>query len=122
MNESGLGDGTYGYRVQACNTSGCSGWSATQSTQVIFPPAMPASLTGYTEPDPDLLGSRYFYINWSAVSGATYYELQQSWNGTSIIYNGPQTFGTISGKGTRTFHARACNVAGCSAWKGPLTL
>ena len=79
---------------------------------------MPASLTGYTEPDPDLQGSRLFYVNWSAVAGATYYDLQQN----GVVASTPSTGHMTSGKGSRTFYVRACNTAGCSAWKGPLTL
>ncbi|WP_249474657.1 RHS repeat protein [Luteimonas galliterrae] len=119
FNESGLGAGSYGYRVQACNGSGCSAFSATKTTTVQFPPAMPASLTGNTDPDPDLPGSRNFYVFWSAVSGATSYELQE---GGTTVYSGPLTNYMTSGKGTRTFNVRACNAAGCSAWKGPLVL
>ncbi|HJR75102.1 MAG TPA: hypothetical protein VJ806_15870, partial [Luteimonas sp.] len=120
-NISGQGEGSYAYYVLACNGAGCANWSAPATTQVTLVPAMPASLTGYTEPDPDLLGSRYFYVNWSAVPGATYYELTKGGIGGGV-QNVTGTFYTTSGKGTRTYSVRACNPAGCSASKGPLTL
>ena len=35
---SGQTDGTYGYRVKACNASGCSDWTATKTVTVTLPP------------------------------------------------------------------------------------
>lgn len=118
---SGQGEGSYGYRVQGCNGSGCGGWSATKTTQVMFVPAMPASLTGYAEASTPA-GVRDFYVFWSAVSTATYYDVQETWTSAQVVYSGPLTDYLASGRGTRTYHVRACNSAGCSAWKGPLTL
>ena len=40
-NRSGLGYGVYGYRVKACNVSGCSGYSAVASINSTPPPATP---------------------------------------------------------------------------------
>jgi len=43
---SGLTDGTYRYRVRACNSSGCSGYrTASNNTVVISPPGTPPSIT-----------------------------------------------------------------------------
>lgn len=121
-NVSGQGDGSYAYYVLACNGAGCSNWSAPATTHVTLVPAMPANLTGYTEPDPDLQGSRYFYVYWSAVLGATYYELTTTGIGAGV-YNITGTSFSTSGKGNpRGFSVRACNPAGCSAPKGPLSL
>ncbi len=118
---SGQGTGSYAYYVLACNGAGCANWSAPATTQVTLAPAMPASLTGYTEPDPDLLGSRNFYVYWSAVPGATYYEVTATGIGGGV-FNVTQNSYFTSGKGTRSYSVRACNPAGCSASKGPLTL
>jgi YD repeat-containing protein len=120
---TGQGQGSYGYRVQGCNTVGCGGWSPTKTTVVQFIPAVPATLTGYTEVDTEIRPPLItYYIDWSASSGATYYELQQNWVSSTIVYSGPNTGFIIDGRGTRSYLVRACNPAGCSAWKGPLTL
>lgn len=43
---TGLADGTYKYRVKACNSSGCSGYrTASNTTIVISPPGTPSSIT-----------------------------------------------------------------------------
>jgi predicted phage tail protein len=120
FNVTSQATGSYGYRVQGCNSAGCAGWSATKTTVVTLPPPMPASLTGGTEVDdstrPPLLT---YYVYWSASSGATYYELKEF---DTVVYSGPNVDFTTWGRGTRTYTVRACNAAGCSAWKGPLSL
>ncbi|MGH8158506.1 MAG: hypothetical protein ACREPQ_10330 [Rhodanobacter sp.] len=43
---SGKASGSYGYRAQSCNVSGCSGWSATATTVVTIP--VPIAINGQT--------------------------------------------------------------------------
>ena len=61
-------------------------------------------------------------VNWTAVSGATYYEL---WGSTfvnytpqSLWYSGPFTSHstTVNPIPNTFFHVRACNTSGCSAF------
>lgn len=53
-NETGLSDGTYNYQVSACNTGGCSSWTATKTVEVNPPPAAtiqtPPSPAGFSDP------------------------------------------------------------------------
>ncbi|MDX2349627.1 MAG: fibronectin type III domain-containing protein [Porticoccus sp.] len=43
---SGLGDGTYKYRVKACNSAGCSGYRTAGNTTVVTrPPGVPPAIT-----------------------------------------------------------------------------
>jgi len=112
----GKGTGTYGYRVRGCNASGCGPWSASGTIAVTLPPPTPASLTGYAEPIDSRM--KEFNIFWSDSPGATYYELKS----TTTHYTGPNTMYDFTGVGTKSFSVRACNAAGCSDWKGGLTL
>ncbi len=41
----------------------------------------------------------------------------------SVVYSGTLTSYYYTGRGARTdYWVRACNTAGCSAWRGPLSL
>ena len=121
---SGKASGTYGYRARACNGGGCGPFSAVANTVVSIIPPMPASLTGTAEADSSVRPPLYdYYVFWSSVPAATYYELQEgSVSGLNVVYSGALTNYITSGRGTRTYSVRACNAAGCSDWKGTLTL
>ncbi|HEY9132887.1 MAG TPA: hypothetical protein VIM98_14135 [Dyella sp.] len=116
---SGRGNGTYGYRVQACNTGGCGPFSGAGSIVVSLVPVAPtgAHVEDYF-PSSKLEGNKAV---WNAVSGATYYEAKRNDTGASV-YSGAATTFVI---GTATipnvplyyqFSVRACNAVGCSAW------
>ena len=113
---SGRGNGTYDYRVQACDAGGCGPWSGTAQIVVTLPPTTAPTLNvNHPNIDSDTL-----VLTWSAVAGATYYQVQQSTNGTtySVIYSegGYLTFSTAPGSGTFYYEAQACNVGGCGPW------
>jgi YD repeat-containing protein len=112
---SGKGNGTYGYRAQACNSSGCGPWSGTDAIVVTHPPASAPTVSA---PASSSTGS--YTVSWTAVSTATSYTLQEQVNGGAwtTTYSGAGTSKAISGKGNGTYgyHVRACNVGGCSAW------
>ncbi|MGN7726482.1 RHS repeat protein [Luteimonas sp. 22616] len=118
---SGNGSASYGYRARGCNGSGCGPYSAIKTTTVQLIPAVPATLNGHIEVDsserPPLIT---YYISWSAVSGATRYEVQETWlTNTTIVYSASGTNTEIYGRGSRSYTVRACNAAGCSAWHTP---
>ena len=114
---------TYFYRVRAVNGAGASPWSAIASAQSGGPP-VPAVPTGLTAAQ---AGDGSIKVTWTAVTGATGYELQTAlgtgrgltWgatiaipaSATSYIDNPP----TLS---TANYQLRAVNVAGASAWAG----
>lgn len=112
---SGKGNGTYGYHARACNGSGCGPWSATDAIVVTHPPA---SAPTVSVPTSSSTGG--YTVSWTAVSTATSYTLQEQVNGGAwtTIQTGSTTSRAISGKGNGTYgyHARACNVGGCSGW------
>ena len=117
--QSGLGVGTYYYRVRAKNSCGSSGWRNGGAIVVSRPPSI---LKGITYPSSDCDGN--FPVNWSAVSGATSYELQRATNprftGATTVYNGASTSYPQSGLGVGTYYyrVRAKNSCGSSGWRG----
>ncbi|HGM7333939.1 TPA: wall-associated protein [Stenotrophomonas maltophilia] len=112
---SGRGDGTYAYRVAACNQGGCSGYSGSVAVAVNVPPVTPTGLTArfvVTNAFPPWQ-VRYF-VSWNAVAGAAWYEV--TGRGT---YTGSATSVQIDYTGVpagATFQVRACKPIGCSAW------
>ena len=113
---SGEGSGTYAYQVQACDAGGCGPWSGTGTIVVTLPPTTAPTLNvNHPNIDSDTL-----VLTWSAVTAATYYQVQQSTNGTtySLIYSegGYLTFSTAPGSGTFYYEVRACNAGGCGPW------
>ncbi|WP_158544944.1 fibronectin type III domain-containing protein [Dyella monticola] len=118
---SGRGNGTYQYRVQACNGGGCGPWSNVVTETVTLIPGTPLpsiTLTGST--------SKYtMHVSWSAMANATSYKLEMkstAENGTVTspepVYTGSATTFSEIGNNevTYDFQVQACNSTGCSAW------
>jgi YD repeat-containing protein len=112
---SGKGNGSYGYRVQACSADGCSAWSATHSITVLLPPITPASITV------PATSTGSIAVSWAASATVISYTLQQrlgagSWG---TVYTGAATSSTrtVTASGSYTYQVQACNASGCSAYK-----
>ncbi len=105
--------GTYGYRVMACNPYGCSVYKTGGSVRVVYAPAAPVLA------DPGERLSSSFAITWAASSGASTYQLDESFNAGAWtrIYEGPGLTATLSGRQTGGYRYRvqACSEGGCSA-------
>jgi YD repeat-containing protein len=114
---SGQGDGSYTYRVQACNVGGCGPWSGNGMTTVLLPPASAPSLS---VPGNSTNGS--YTVSWGAVATATSYTLQISIDsgGWSTVQSSGATSWGASGQATGTYGYRvqACNAGGCGPWSG----
>lgn len=114
---SGKGNGTYYYRVRACNGSACGPYRTGANAIVVSlaVPAPPASISG-----PGMNTTGNYTISWSAVSGATRYELWETIipGSLSKVYDGPNTSRSFSNKpnGEYKYQAKACNAAGCSGY------
>ncbi|MDX3775602.1 RHS repeat-associated core domain-containing protein, partial [Chromatiaceae bacterium AAb-1] len=113
---TGLAAGSYTYRVQSCNSSGCSSWTAASAAiTIVAIPAVPA------KPAVSLSGNTVT-TSWGAVSGVSYYQVRQrlgSGNWQTAISTGTATSRAFSGlaAGTYQYQVRACNVNGyCSDW------
>ncbi|WP_368564802.1 hypothetical protein [Pseudoxanthomonas sp. UTMC 1351] len=113
---SGKAAGSYSYRVKACNPAGCGPTSASATTQSVHPPSSAPALT---VPASSYTGS--YTVSWTAVAGATSYQLEEQVSGGSwaLIHNAAGSSKAISGKaaGSYGYRVKACNAAGC----GPLT-
>ena len=116
---SGKSNGSYGYRAQACNSSGCSAWSVTGTITVSIPP-IPAAAPALSVPGTNYTGS--YTVSWGGVGGATSYTLQEQVNGgawSTVQANGATSWSTSSrGIASYGYRAQACNVTGCGPWSG----
>jgi YD repeat-containing protein len=108
-----VGNGSYKYRVQACNASGCSAFTASGTLNVTIAPASitaPASVT-----------TSSFTVSWSGVSGSTSYVLNQSFNGGAWtqVYSGSATSHAVSigASGSYKYEVKACGNGGCSGYR-----
>jgi len=113
--DSGLSPATtYGYSVRACNSAGCSSWSAQVSgtTSASTPPAQPASLIATQE-------AATVRLVWPASANATLYKLRRL-NGPAVVAL-PDTAATsaldagVAVDIDYIYQVQACNSGGCSA-------
>ncbi len=117
---SGKGNGSYYYRVQACNGSACGGYrTGANPTVVTLPPGVPASIT---VPASSTTGS--YTVSWGTSTGnVTAYQLYEATNsgftGQVQVYSGTATSRAISGKGNGSYYyrVRACNGSACSGYR-----
>lgn len=114
----GRGNGTYGYRVVACNNAGCGPWSGTASTTVTLLPSPPGSIS---VPAQGTYPVGSWVVSFAPVSGATSYNLRRTTLSTGlavVIYTGPGTSIGDGGlvPGQYQYSVNACNAAGCSGW------
>ncbi|HEV2621832.1 MAG TPA: hypothetical protein VGU65_07070 [Frateuria sp.] len=122
-NASGRTTGTYAYRVQACNASGCGPWSGSASVSVLLAPTTPTGLSAtlYATTDPTLRPSTRYSLtaSWPAVVGAASYNFQNCQpNGvcsttTTTATSIPEF---LVGGATVSVALQACNAIGCSPW------
>jgi len=131
---SGKSNGTYYYRVQACNSLSCSAWSPVKSVQVILPASAPpsVSITGLSDPSSYIDVDGSYSVQWGAASGAvTHYEIDEGAGGSlannnpiwTRVYSGPSRTVTrnVTG-GLYQYRVRSCNALGCSGYasSGPV--
>jgi hypothetical protein len=112
--------GTYKYQVAACGAGGCSSYRVSGSVAVTLPPASAASLSG-----PSSSTSGTYTLSWTAVSGATRYQLNQNVGGTvTTPYNSSGTSWASSnlGNGTYQYQVFACDAAGCGPGSSDVTV
>ncbi len=124
VNYTFSGPGTYYLQVCADISSevtesnegnNCSGWTTITVTPAT--PATPATPTA----TPQACGTGQINVSWSAVSGATSYQLR---NGAgTVIYDGPSTSFSHTGLANgsaQSYTVRATNSAGSSAYSGAM--
>ena len=118
---TGLGNGSYVYQLQACNTAG--GGSACTSLvrggpMVVTLPPSPAPTASMPGGSNNYTGS--YIVDWSANNEATSYTVQEQINGGAwtTVQTGTGTAYDVTGKTDASYGYRVqgCNVGGCSAW------
>jgi hypothetical protein len=117
---SGKGNGSYYYRVRACNTAAaCSGYTTgANSTFVTLPPSVP----GATSVPSPYNNTGSYTISWGASTGlVTAYELLENiaFGSETLIYSGTATSTSVSSKpdNVYSYRVRACNTtAACSGY------
>lgn len=101
-------NGTWKYRVKACNGNGCSPLSAIATLQV--QPAPLPTPTGLTVRQATRVDCR---VTWNPVPGATWYDVMSR---GYLIESGPQTQHRFDAKCVNPYKVRACNAQVCSTW------
>jgi YD repeat-containing protein len=106
---------TYSYRVQACNSHGCSGFGPTGSSAITIPPSGTTSIAGGGG---NTTGT--YTLSWGGIAGATTYHLVQQINGggwTEIKNDASTSWATSGhGNGTYGYEVQGCNAGGCGPW------
>ncbi|WP_456953120.1 DUF6531 domain-containing protein [Lysobacter sp. HA35] len=109
---SGRADGSYTYRVSACNEYGCASASNAVTVQVLHPPATAPALSA-----PGTSSSSTYTITWTAVMSSTSYKVEENTgNGLwTALAPTASTSMTLTGRGIGTYSYRvsACNLSGC---------
>jgi YD repeat-containing protein len=109
-------EGTFYFRIRACNASGCSGYThGSNAVTIIGAPAAPSGLTMQ-------LGSFCVWAaRWNAVPGATRYVVTDTHNATQSVTSTSASvlWSSTCPQGNPNYNmpkwVKACNTAGCSA-------
>ncbi len=116
-----LTPGTHYVYVQACNSSGCSGWSASKTLIVTADAPTTASVNLSSASVPV---NADFTASWFGNNGANLFNVKVDvsvFSGTSTSWTGtPEGLGL--GTGNHSISVQACNSYGCSPWSGVKTL
>ncbi|WP_150138647.1 phage tail protein [Candidatus Enterovibrio escicola] len=112
-----LTNGTYNFRVKACNGAGCGSYSDTLTTTVLLPPSTPTTISVPSSTDTD----GRFNISWSASATATKYTLRELKNNGNwvTVSSDLRTVKALSGRanGSYKYAVNACNASGCSGYR-----
>ena len=113
---------TYYYWAKACNTCGCSNYSAYDTGYRCTVPVAPAGVTASEGTYSDKVR-----VTWGSVSGATHYEVHRATSvaGTKTLLGSPTTAtfddSTAVAGTTYYYWVKACNACGCSDYSAPDT-
>jgi len=108
-------NGSYTYRVKACNVVGCSGYRTSAPVVVTLPPTVAPTVSA-----PTTSSTGTYTVSWTGVAGAATYILQEQINGGSwtTLQNTGATSKAFSGKanGNYGYRAQASNAGGPGPW------
>ncbi|WP_237524030.1 RHS repeat-associated core domain-containing protein [Shewanella sp. KX20019] len=109
------GNGSYSYKVRACNGDLCSAYSASKTIKVTLPPAVPTLSLASGDSDGN------YRVSWSAVDNATRYQV--SGESKSVLYSGiALSLARTKVVGSYSYKVRACNSTVCSAYSATKTI
>lgn len=117
----GRGNGTYYYRVSACNGSACSGYRTGSNAVSVILSGIPGSINV-----PSGSNTGGYTISWGQSSGtATAYELYEatnsSFSGQALVHDDAAAILSkgLSGRGNGLYYyrVRACNSSGCGGYR-----
>jgi len=120
---SGKANGTYGYRVQACNAGGCGPFSSTGTISVALVPAQPTGAVIHDVVVNPKKENRT--MTWNQVATATSYQILDHTSNHVVYNNVYNSAGFLLETGAagllplHDFQIRACNATGCSAYFSP---
>jgi subtilisin family serine protease len=115
---TGQAGGTWYYRVLASNSGGNSGWSNAGSTIVDPLPLEAPILLAISNPE----GNDQYPVDWSDVSGASVYTLEQSMDpwfvAPTVVYTDATSQFSVTNQagGTWYYRVRAAGAAGRGPW------
>ncbi|MDF4025694.1 hypothetical protein P3W24_12025 [Luteibacter sp. PPL201] len=113
--------GTYAYRVQACNGSGCSAFTNSNTVTITLPPTAAPTTSGS-----GTTNTGAYSVAWSSVPGASTYNLTESANGgawTTVQNTSAGSWSTSGrGNGTYVYQVQGCNAGGCGPFSGQVTV
>lgn len=118
---SGRPEGSFTYRIRACNPVGCSGWSAVSSLQVLYAPSTAPGISA-----PASSGNGSYAVTWVGVAGAATYQLEEQVNGSgwTLVQDSAVGSRNFAGRSNAIYgyRARACNSAGCGPYSGTVSI
>ncbi|WP_338130582.1 fibronectin type III domain-containing protein [Cohnella ginsengisoli] len=111
---------THAYRVRAVNAAGAGAWSAVATAKTgqnqPQPPAVPTGLTSTAA------SSTSISLGWTAVTGATGYQIEIDGSSTYVSSTGVSyTHSGLTAGSTHKYRVRAVNAAGTSGWTALVT-
>ena len=114
-NVSGLANGKYSYRISAFYNSTQGGYKTSGNVTVLLPPATPSNLNASASIDGNVT------LDWSAISSATNYTLQErvgsgSWSTLSTSITATNTL-LNRGAGSYRYRVAACEGQNCSDYR-----
>jgi len=108
----GPADGTWHYKVSACNDPGCEQSTAVSATLSATPSA-PTGVSAAADTDND--GT--FTVSWNAMSGVTfkvYERTNGAWNATPVATVASSSYSPNRNDGTYAYRIKACRTTKCS--------
>jgi hypothetical protein len=112
-------NGTYGYQLRACNSAGCSAWTAVKTVTVVL--ALPTQAPSNIYIDSPVNAGEPFLMSWSPVQHASEYQIDRrhdngSWEPLGSAVGSSATLWAAGVQGPYYYRIRGCSVLGCGPY------